>query len=313
MIVNKIGYNPYSVNNFNPNNIRRAGITSEKIPFTSDFSVDNRQNDNQKSIFLWTAGALISAITGLALLGRKIHNDNILKQIPKELQKVFAQLKGKKGKTFVNTAYTEMGKYLGLSGLIPYKITAAKEDSITTITGRFIANLNMITFTKGFWSKLAQEKQINFISHELTHAKQYITILRTEGLGAKALADVFAENSINYNIQTKRNISFNTAYEKAKASGHEKEFLEQVKKQSAKEYDEQIVQNYVEVLKLPKFKNDSAEGIKGQQYLDAQRVYVSSDVCGYFDKRYRGNLLEVEAYDYGDKISELYKKYCSLW
>ena len=93
---------------------------------------------------------MISAITGLALLGRKIHNDNILKQIPKELQEVFAQLKGKKGETFVNAAYTEMGKHLGLSGLIPDKITAAGEDGIATIKDRFIANLNMITFTKSF-------------------------------------------------------------------------------------------------------------------------------------------------------------------
>ncbi len=122
---------------------------------------------------------------------------------------------------------------------------------------------------------------INTIKHEIKHFVQSMDIIRTEGLGADALVES------GYGSVSAFKSEFPLIYEKLR----EKERL------AVKEYG-----------LIP---YNSEQGKKAQKYVQAKRDYVhlSGDYTDEQYKAYRNNLLEIEAYSEGDKITDKYFDY----
>lgn len=311
MIVSKISFNPY--NTSISNRYINKSYVSQNFAFTSDKTENENSENKSSSVKILASVAIAALLTGLALIGKRVRNNHILKQIPEDFQKIFKRLKGKKWKEFIDCAYSEMRSYMGLQEIAPEKVLIEGQNGLYRVTGGYLVPYNIIKFSSGITFALPKEKQIGMIAHELTHAKQYNIILRTEGLGADALADAIAESYIKNAMNSDFDAKFYLAYQNAKKIGKEKEFLKTQHNIWKQKFEENILENHKKVLSMPKYKPDSPEGKKAQEYLQAQRIYEFLPPSGIGSINYHNNPLEIEAYGYGDKIEKLYKKYLSLW
>lgn len=237
---------------------------------------------------------------------------NITKSVPEELKPLFANLEGKTGQEFVDAGYENLIKYMKLEGAAPKSIALTMSDGLWSVTGGFSPIKNTIEFSKGFLDKLSPKDQMKLLSHELTHFKQYSSMLRTEGIGVEAYARVIAENDVRQSLNSSSfSFMFKSQYNAALKNGKGEEFIQKAIDAQTKSYIPEIEKNFADVLKMPKISANSPEGKKAYEYLEAQKNYEGLDVLGLGSDAYKNNPLEVEAYGFGDKMGEIFGKYFS--
>ena len=287
------------------------------VPFKgSAVQEKNIQNSGKKTKRIILTGLALAAGTAIAILShgkiKACRRTNILKEIPQDLQIRFERLKKLSGKDFVDKSYNEIVDYMGLKGVAPKGISINGSDGVMTITGGYNPMLNTIGYSSGFVKKLTKDQQINMIAHELKHCEQFTNMLRTEGITVEkyveSTVDSYIKNAIKKPVQ---DVSFYMSYMRAKDAGKVNEFLEYYRTEVTKKLSEDIRQNFADVLKLPKFKTDSPEAKKAFEHLKANSEYEGLNMFGSGNDAYKNNPLEVEAYAYGSKISELFKKFMS--
>ena len=236
----------------------------------------------------------------------------ISKNIPSEYKAIFANLEGKTGQEFVDTAYGNMVNHMKLNGIAPKRITINGNDGIMSVNGGYDYINNTIKYSQGFLEKLTPQQQMNLISHELTHCEQFSNILRTENIGVNEYAKAIAKNSLKKALD-KSSLDFilKNKYEKALEQGKGEEFIKKIVDSWTKQLVPEIETNFSEVLKLPKIKASSPEGIKAVKDFNAMKNYEGLDMLGFGSQNYRNNPLEVEAYNFGDNIEKLFEKFIS--
>ena len=182
----------------------------------------------------------------------------ISKNIPSEYKSIFANLEGRTGQEFVDTAYGNMVSHMKLNGIAPKKITINDNDGIISVTGGYDYINNTIGYSKGFLEKLTPQQQMNLISHELKHCEQFSNILRTENIGVKEYARVISENSLKRALD-KSSFEFmlKNRYEQALKQGKGDEFIKKTIDSWTEKLIPEIETNFSEVLKLPKIKANS--------------------------------------------------------
>lgn len=253
-----------------------------------------------------------SSLNGKTALKAKLKAINITKSVPEELKPIFANLEGKTGREFVDTGYENLVKYMKLEGSAPKSIALTMSDGLLSVTGGFSPIKNTIEFSKGFLDKLSSKDQMKLLSHELTHFKQYSSMLRTEGIGVEAYARVIAENNVKQSLNSSSfAFMFKSQYNAALKNGKGEEFIQKAIDAQTKSYIPEIEKNFADVLKMPKISANSQEGKKAYEYLEAQRNYEGLDILGFGSEAYKNNPLEVEAYGFGDKMGEIFGKYFS--
>lgn len=233
----------------------------------------------------------------------KINNKHVLLQ---RLTPMFESIKNKNGKEFVDTAYQSMVKLFDLQGIAPEQIIGVNKK---WFSGGFDPLQNTIKYSE----RLSKEDIINLIAHELTHCKQTVTILRTEGLGAMEYAKALAENVTRNDVKFFQG-RFSSSYlrgelERAKYHGYEERFLQEFIDMDTRKFLSMIESNFAHILELPKIKANSPEGIKALEYLEGQRTYEFIPIIG--GDKYKNNVLEKEAYEIGDTIEKLYREFCA--
>ena len=144
---------------------------------------------------------------------------------------------------------------------------------------------------------VSKVKILSTLKHEIEHFKQFVTMLRTEGIGVDKIFEMEEE------------FMFNTA---KKGKSFEGKTDEEIKN---------IISGYLAQLKAlfsvrqelaeflwGKIPADSPEGIKSKAYFDATKNYVKIDRFSGFDeiKQYEENLLEKEAFAAGDACADKY-------
>lgn len=246
----------------------------------------------------------------------------ISKNIPEEYKPLFANLEGKVGLEFVNTAYRNMVNYLNLDGIAPKSININGDFlHIKRINGAYNLINNTIEFTRGFIEKLTPQQQMNLIAHELKHCEQLINILRTENIGVGIYSKVIAKNILkrvlDNKVKQEDNSSFEfmikSQYEQALKEGKRKgkKFLLKTVDNWTKEFITKIETNFSYMLKLSKIKSDSPEGIKALQHLKAMKDYESLDAFGLCTEKYKINPLEIEAYEFAENIEKIFQNFIS--
>jgi len=239
-----------------------------------------------------------------------INNVNNAK-IPTKYLPLFENLSGKTGQEYIDNVYQNLVKYMNLDGIAPQKTFLDGEAGLMSVNGGYNLIKNRINFSQNFLTKLPPHKQANLIAHELKHCEQYSNILRCEAIGVNGYARVIAENQVRnaINKSSFENIMFRMKYQQAVEAGKGDEFIEKAIDKYTKDLIPQIEANFADVLKLPKIKANSPEGIKAFKDLEAQRNYKGLDILGIGGDDYRNNPLEVEAYAFGDEIEKIFENY----
>lgn len=243
-----------------------------------------------------------------ALLVYKHKQAKIMKEMPAELKSLFNELKSKNGTDFIDSAYDGIKKHLDLTDIAPQKVNLTnKSDGIfNTITGGFNPIDNTIEYSQGFVKKLTKKQQFNLLSHELKHCKQFNTILMTEGLGPEALAQATANRS----IWTEG--LFGKKFGEEVMNAYPKEEAEKIIKDKTDEVVNKVMpkikENFSKTLEKPKISATSEAGQKAKQYLDAYSNYEGLSMFGTGSDKYRANLLEKEAYEFGSKMEKLFSQ-----
>jgi hypothetical protein len=234
------------------------------------------------------------------------------KTLNPEYKPLIAKLEGKSGKEFVDTAYDNLVSHLKLNGIAPKNLKINGTDGVMSINGGYNYIDNTIEYSQGFLEKLSPKQQMNLIAHELKHCEQFSNILRTENITTKDYARAIAENSLKQALdKSSFDFSWKYAYKKAVEQGKGEEFIAKQLDELTKSYVSKIETNFSEVLKLPKIKADSPEGIKAVQHFEALKKYEGIDLFGFGSENYRNNPLEVEAYAFGDNIEKIFNDFVS--
>lgn len=281
-----------------PNTLSNT-IEQDEIQVNTQYK---KKNTNRIIIAIGTIG--ICVVTLIGLIRCKANKAKLINSIPDDLKSIFSKIKDKNGDEFIDEAYSQMVKYLGLEGFAPGKIGKTGVDGVMSITGGFNPAKNTIGYSDGFFTKLDKRKQLNLLSHELRHCKQSIDFLRTEGIGVDEYAKVWTEVC----IKSKLNDPFFKvmAYKPAVEAGKGEELLEQLRIKIYKATKEDLEQNYSEVFKLPKIKADSEEGKTIHKMFEGCKNYEGLGMFGTRSSNYKKNPLEVDAYGFGDKIEKLF-------
>ena len=106
---------------------------------------------------------MMNTMLGTDLITRK---NNVQK-----LDAIFKKLEGKDGLDFVNTAYTELTKYMELDGIAPKEITWEKNEGRANIVGDYRFYNNSIVFYTDNFMKMDKAAQLGLLAHELSHCK----------------------------------------------------------------------------------------------------------------------------------------------
>lgn len=296
---------------------------STKIAFTAANN-NNVNNNDSTPAKTRTTGAALAAAAAAALIGvgvlvitkgkngkEVMQKTDILADIPPELQKSFMAIKDLEDINFVNKAYDELVGYMNLRGVAPGNIIFKNKGGIF-VSGGYNPNKNIISFSENFLTALQKESQLNMMAHELQHCKQHTNILRTEGITVEMYAKSMAKSMIEKANNNITNFQYQFAYNMAQSEGRLPEFLTSTEKRWTEELCTQINENFKKVLELPKIKADSPEGIKAYEDLKACSDYVGLGLMGIPSDAYKNNPLEAEAYAFGDKIEEMYKRFISV-
>lgn len=273
---------------------------------------EKKQTSTAKKIGIATGIlATIGAITAIVITRgkalQKAKMNKLLDEIPKDLQARFSKIKNLEGEAFTNKAYDELVEHMGLKGIAPKQIQfEGAQGSMGHITGGYDSIENVITFTHNL-KNAPKASQIELLSHELVHCKQFTNMLRTEGITVDMYVKSKVENMIN--IAKKNDFGFNLAYSRAERSGKLSEFMKNVRENWTKDCEKLVRKNFEDVLKMPKFKVDSSEGVKALKDLQSVENYEGLGLLGLGSQAYKSHPHEVEAYGYGEKLAELFKKY----
>lgn len=231
-----------------------------------------------------------------------------LKNIPDEFTNLFRGLKGKTGQEYADATFDNLIKHMNLEEVAPKKFSIEGADKVC-VTGGYNPVTNSISFTPGFL-KVGKEEQAKLLAHELKHCQQFSNVLRTEGITPELYARAIAESNVRQALkQPMGNFMFKAGYEKAVAKGAGEEFIRNAIEEGTKKILPQITENFDHVLKLPKIKADSPEGIKALEHFEALKKYEGLDFLGMGSDAYKTNPIEVEAYAFGDEIEALFEKY----
>lgn len=287
------------VQNVQKNTNQKSYVLNDNQPDSVELSTKKAKSKRNKII----AGLALAA--GAVLVGVAVYKKKkAINEIPQDLRDLFKSLKNKEGKEFVDDAYSGLVKHMGLDDIAPKNVnlTDKADGFCNAVTGGFYPEENAIKYSEGF-SKLTKQQQFNMLSHELKHCKQFNQIVQTEGLGVEALADSIAGNSLQKNIfgmDIKETLTKEVGEEEAiKMINQEKE------KRCAKLVTE-LKEKYSKTLSLDKFAADSPEGLQAKKYVEAINDYEGIGLFGVGSEKYRANLLEQEAYSFGDKMEEAY-------
>ena len=197
-----------------------------------------------------------------------------LKEIPENYQMLFASLQGKSGQEYIDLAYENIVKYMGLNNIAPKKFVIDCGDALT-ITGGYNPITNTINYSEGFLAKLSRQDQAMMIAHELKHCEQFTNMLRTEGISVEKYARAYAESCVyqDINPSSLSNFLFRMNYEKALKNGTGEEFIQKAIERRTKHLIPEIEANFAEVLRLPKIKADSQEGKKALEQLETFKIF----------------------------------------
>lgn len=273
--------------------------------------IEKQKSSSKKGIIAALGLAALAVGTFILTRGKSTNNaEKLLKQIPEDLQVRFGKLKDLQGEEFVKKAYSEMVEYMGLKGIAPKTIGNNGADAAFAINGGYNPIENTISYTDGFFNKIGKAEQINMLTHELKHCKQFTNMLRTEGLTVEKYVEASLNSTINQLIEDPlKNITFHMGYNLAKERGAEKEFIQRAKDNWSKALIKRVNENYQDILAMPKIKADSPEGIKAFEHLKAMNEYEGVGFLGMGSEKYKNNPIEVEAYAFGDKMKDLFQKY----
>lgn len=249
----------------------------------------------------------LALIGGAALIGVAIYKKKkSLNTIPKELRELYKSIKHKNGQEFIDDAYSGLVKYMDLDGIAPSRVNLTnKPDGLfNSITGGFMIQSNSIEYSQGFKTKLTKPQQFNLLSHELFHCKQFNQIIRTEGLGIEALTDAYTNTMLQKNI-----LGQNMKETLVKKYGESEaiRILKEKKDSLMQEYMPKLKECYNKTLQLSKFAADSPEGIQAKKYADALSHYEGLGLLGTAGELYKANLLEQEAYKYGETMQKAFE------
>ena len=301
---NKVNQNP--VDSEIKTNSQTTSFGQKSNKAEANKNVDADKNSKKKKIIIGAAiGA--AAIGICAVLLYKHKQAKVLKTMPEELKDVFENVKGKDGKEFIDSAYDGIKKYMGLDNFAPKEVTLTNNaDGIfDTIKGGYSFYSNKIEYTKGFKDKLSKAKKFNMLSHELKHSRQYADILKTEGLGAEALAEALAEQSLNApGLLGKSYIQIiKEGFPPEKAAKE----IASTRASRIDEYLKKINEHYSDFIQNgKKYAANSPEGLHAKEYLKAIKQYEGLNILGMGGEKYRSNLIEVEAYSFGEKMEKLF-------
>lgn len=288
------------VQNVQKNTNQKSYVLNDNQPDTVELSTKKAKSKRNKII----AGVALAA--GAVLVGIAVYKKKkAINEIPKDLQDLFKSLKNKNGKEFVDDAYSGLVKYMGLDDIAPAKVEITdKADGIfNTITGGFHPKENAIKYSQGFSTKLTKKQQFNMLSHELKHCKQFNQVIRTEGLGVEALAESMANNAMQKDMfgrDIKETLTQKLGEEEAL------KFIQQRKENICSKLIPELKEKYSKTLSLDKFAADSAEGLQAKKYMEAYSNYEGLGLFGTGSEKYRANLLEQEAYSFGEKMEKAF-------
>lgn len=287
------------VQNVQKNTNQKSYVLNDNQPDTVEISTKKSKSKRNKII----AGLALAA--GAVLVGVAVYKKKkAINEIPQDLRDLFKSLKNKEGKEFVDDAYSGLVKHMGLDDIAPKNVilTDKADGFCNAVTGGFYPEENAIKYSKGF-SKLTKQQQFNMLSHELKHCKQFNQIVQTEGLGVEALADSIAGNSLQKNIF---GMDIKEALTKEVGEEEAIKMINQEKEKRCSKLVTELKEKYSKTLSLDKFAADSPEGLQAKKYVEAINDYEGIGLFGIGSEKYRANLLEQEAYSFGDKMEEAY-------
>lgn len=221
----------------------------------------------------------------------------------KDLDKLFKEIKDLNGREFADTAYAGLVKLMGLEGMAPEKITWEKNEGRDYIVGDYRFYNNSIVFYTDSYDKLDKATQLGIIAHELTHCKQFVNMIRTEGLSVDKIA--YAHAVADMRAMLINNPAVMEKHKKAKAEGKEKEFIQKNTMLWAMKTAEEIKQAHAKTIQMPKHPLNSENGKKAQADWIAKYNYNGADM-----ESYSKNPNEVEAMTFENMIKGAYKVFC---
>lgn len=139
---------------------------------------------------------------------------------------------------------------------------------------------------------------LGVLKHEMVHFKQYVSMLRTEGIGADGILENEKENIFN-RLKNDARFMKNKSESEAKLIANYYNNLYR---------DILSLREQIAVEALGPIPANSAEGKKARKYLEAVKSYVSVNrFSDYTDiKKYEKNLLEQEAFPAGEALVDKY-------
>lgn len=223
----------------------------------------------------------------------------------KDLDNLFKEINDLKGKEFADAAYSGLVKLMGLEGMAPEKITWEKNEGRDYIVGDYRFYNNSIVFYTDSYDKLDKATQLGIIAHELTHCKQFVNMIRTEGLSVDKIA--YAHAVADMRAMLINNPAVMEKHKKAKAEGKEKEFIQKNTMLWAMKTAEEIKQAHAKTIQMPKHPLNSENGKKAQADWIAKYNYNGADM-----ESYSKNPNEVEAMTFENMIKGAYKVFCKM-
>ena len=223
----------------------------------------------------------------------------------KDLDNLFKEIKDKNGREFCDKAYSGLVKLMGLEGMAPEKITWEKNEGRDYIVGDYRFYNNSVVFYTDTFDKMDKATQLGIIAHELTHCKQFVNMLRTEGLSVDKIA--YAHAVADMRAMLINNPAVMEKHKKAKAEGKEKEFIQKNTMLWAMKTAEEIKQAHAKTLQMPKHPLNSENGKKAQADWVAKYNYNGADM-----ESYSKNPNEVEAMTFENMIKGAFQAFCKM-
>ncbi len=219
----------------------------------------------------------------------------------KDLDNIFKKLEGLEGKDFASTAYAELVKHFGLEKSAPQSITWKKNEG-RPIVGDYAFYNNSVVFYEDYFLKMSKPEQIGVIAHELTHCKQLVNMLTTEGLSLPKIASAYATS--DFRAMLTKNPNMYIAYKNAVSQGKGRQFVEAFISEGTKRTTKELLKYHANTLRLPKHPINSPEGIKAQKDLIDQFNYNGADL-----RAYNESIMEKEAMSVENMVKIAYKTY----
>lgn len=275
-----------------------------------------------------TKAKVIGGLSALAILGTAVYfgmkgrNSRILAKQEAKLQelvssgvldedylKIFKDIRKLDGEEFIKTAYDKLAQKIGL--------TKVPELKIENNLGSCLSGFDSITLRTGGLKNKAE--QLEYIRHELEHAKQ--TEMMFRAFGKDAVLDSYAERIITH---LKMNPLFCSSNFKGKYNFKDvtpEELKVFIDAQKAKLAENTGMLD--EILKTKgKIKSGTPEFAEAEKYFEASKNYKSPGMLNgvkvpdtYFEqimKEYKNNLLEFNAFKEGKTINDMYTKFMEI-